>query len=141
MYKKILVLFLCCFCHVIFIQAQIKESDILGEWLTQKKDSRILIFKQGDKYFGKIVWGNNSLTKDEHNPDKNLRNRELMNLVILTGFKYDGDDVWEDGKVYDPIEGKTYSCKITLKTAQRLSIRGYVGISLFGRSEVWTKYK
>ncbi len=121
--------------------AQVKENDILGEWLTQKKDSRILIFKQGDKYFGKIVWGNNSFTKDIKNPKKELQNRELMGLVILTNFTFDGDNVWEDGKVYDPLEGKTYSCKITLKNAEKLNIRGYVGISLFGRSEVWTKFK
>ncbi len=122
-------------------KCQINQSQILGEWMSPKKDSRVLIYKQGEKYYGKITWGSGSSTKDEKNPKAELRSRDLVGLVILNDFKFDGDDTWEDGSIYDPREGKTYSCKMTLKDAGRLSIRGYIGISLFGRSEVWTKYK
>lgn len=119
--------------------AQLSESSILGEWISPKKDSRILIFKQGDTYEGRIVWGTGGPETDVKNPNPALRSRKLVGTVILTGFKYDGGLSWVDGEIYDPREGKTYSCKLKLKSNQSLTIRGYVGISLFGRNETWTR--
>ncbi|CCH52941.1 Protein of unknown function DUF2147 [Fibrisoma limi BUZ 3] len=121
--------------------AQSKPDAILGEWLSPKKDSRLLIYQQAGKYFGKITWGTGGPAKDEKNPNPALRNRDLIGLVILNDFQHDGEQTWEGGTIYDPRDGKTYSCKMTLKDASNLSIRGYVGVSLFGRSEVWTKVK
>ncbi|OYQ42651.1 DUF2147 domain-containing protein [Flavobacterium aurantiibacter] len=121
--------------------AQSKADAILGEWINEKKDAKFQIFKQGDKYFGKIIWGTGDQTKDTKNPDSKLRNRELIGLTILKNFVFDGDDTWEDGTIYDPREGKTYSCKITQKETNKINVRGFVGISLFGRTEVWTKIK
>lgn len=121
--------------------AQTKPDAILGEWLSPKKDSRLLIYRQANTYFGKITWGTGGSVKDEKNPDPSLRSRDVIGLVILKDFQYDGHQTWSGGTIYDPREGKTYSCKMTLKDANNLSIRGYVGVSLFGRSEVWTKVK
>lgn len=121
--------------------AQVPPAAIVGEWLSAKKDSRIIIAKQGTTYSGKIVWGTGQATTDEKNPDPALRNRNIIGLGILNNFVYDGADTWKDGTIYDPREGKTYSCKMTLKDAGHLSIRGYVGLSLFGRTEVWTRVK
>lgn len=118
---------------------QLAPTDILGEWTSPKKDSRILIYQQGDRFFGKIVWGTGGPDRDVKNPDAPLRSRPLVGAVILSGFSYQGDLTWVDGSIYDPREGKTYSCKMTLKSKRELSIRGYVGLSLFGRTEVWTK--
>lgn len=119
--------------------AQLAPTDILGEWTSPKKDSRVLIYQQGDRYFGKIVWGTGGPDRDVKNPDASLRSRPLIGTVILSGFSYDGDLTWVDGTIYDPREGKTYSCKMTLRNKRELNIRGYVGVSLFGRTEVWTK--
>ncbi|WP_188770620.1 DUF2147 domain-containing protein [Emticicia aquatilis] len=125
--------------------SQTKADAILGEWLSAKKDSRFLIYKQGNKYFGKVVWGTEVdkgiVAKDTKNPDPKLRNRDLLGLVLLKDFEFDMDDTWENGTIYDPREGKTYSCKMTLKNANQLDVRGFMGISLFGRSEIWTRYK
>ena len=77
---------------------------------------------------------------DRENPDPSLRARPIQNLVILWGFKYSGDNVWEDGRIYDPKEGKTYKCKMTLD-GDRLKIRGFIGVSLIGRTNVWTRVK
>ena len=121
--------------------AQTKADAIIGEWLSSKKDSRVFIYKEGSRYYGKITWGSGSVAKDEKNPDIALRNQDLIGLIILKDFRFDGDHTWNEGSIYDPREGKTYSCKMTLKDANSLSIRGYVGISLFGRSELWTRYK
>lgn len=122
-------------------EAQINADAIIGEWLSAKKDSRVQIYKQGTKYYGNIVWGTGNTHTDDKNPDATLRNRQLIGLTILKDFVFDGDDTWEDGTIYDPREGKTYSSKMTLKNNGQLSIRGYVGISLFGRSELWTRMK
>lgn len=117
---------------------------VVGTWLNEEKDAKVQIYKSGDKYFGKLVWMQNALEddgktprKDSKNTDPKLRSRGLQNLVILTNFEYD-DGEWTDGKIYDPKSGKTYSSKMKLNGRQ-LSIRGYVGVSMFGRTTVWTK--
>lgn len=118
--------------------AQVSSDNIIGNWLSPKKDSEIQIFKVNNKYYGKIVWGKGESTKDIKNPDVKLRSRDLIGLVILSNFEFDEDE-WNNGTIYDPREGKTYSCVITMKNKNELNIRGYVGVSLFGRAEVWTK--
>jgi uncharacterized protein (DUF2147 family) len=56
-------------------------------------------------------------------------------------FRVEKVGTWENGEIYDPKSGKTYSCVMKLESADKLSIRGYMGISLIGRSEVWTRVK
>lgn len=119
--------------------AQTKSDDITGEWLSAKKDTRVLIYRQGPKYYGKVTWGTGTSTKDEKNPDPALRDRDVVGLVILRDFEKGNDGTWLNGTIYDPREGKMYACKMTLKSANTLNIRGYVGISLFGRTDVWSK--
>ena len=112
---------------------------IIGEWLSQEKDGKISIFKQGDKFYGKISWGKTPGRKDTNNPDVKLRNRDLIGLVILQDFKYTGS-AWEDGKIYDPKSGKTYDCILKVKDNNKiLEIRGYVGVPMFGRTATWTR--
>jgi uncharacterized protein (DUF2147 family) len=67
------------------------------------------------------------------------RNNPVIGLVMLTAFKFDGDDEWIGGDIYDPESGKTYSSYMYLKDINTLKVRGYVGISLFGRTETWTR--
>ena len=77
---------------------------------------------------------------DKENPDENLRNRPILGLEILTDFVYDEDYTWEDGDIYDPKSGNSYSCKMYLsKDYKTLEVRGYIGISLFGRTETWKR--
>ena len=112
---------------------------ILGEWLSQEKDGKISIYKQGDKYYGKISWGKTPGRKDAKNPDAKLKNRDLIGLVILQDFKYTGS-AWENGKIYDPNSGKTYDCILKVKDNNKvLDIRGYVGMPMFGRTATWTR--
>lgn len=120
---------------------QNKGDDVLGDWVNEKKDSKFRIYKQGNKYFGKILWGEGKEEKDVKNPNPALRSRELVGLVLLNDFVFDGDDTWESGTIYDPREGKTYSCKMWMESYNILKVKGYVGISLFGRSETWARIK
>lgn len=138
------------FCFTLFLLnvslfAQTKPDDILGIWLTHgKKPAKIQIFKSGNKYFGKIMWlqipeENGQPMLDKNNPDEKLHSRQIMGLVILNGFAFNGSDEWDDGKIYDPDSGKTYNCYLSLKDKTTLKVRGYIGISLVGRTEYWTK--
>ena len=74
---------------------------------------------------------------DENNPDEAKRNTPLIGLVLLRGLEKDGDKEYDGGKIYDPKNGKTYSCKITYK-GNTLDLRGFVGVSLLGRTSTWT---
>jgi len=116
-----------------------KSDAILGEWINAEKDAKFEIYKKGDVYFGKIIWGTGGDTNDTKNPDPKLRTRELVGLTILNDFVFEGKNTWKDGTIYDPKNGKTYSCQLTLKSADKLDVRGFLGFSLFGRTETWTR--
>ena len=125
--------------------SQNNADDIIGVWLTGGKEpAKIQIYRSGEKYYGKIIWlknptENGKQRTDANNPDKAKRNNPIVGLIILTGFKFDGDDEWKNGDIYDPESGKTYSSYIYLKDNNTLKVRGYVGVSLFGRTETWTR--
>jgi uncharacterized protein (DUF2147 family) len=127
------------------------QSGILGTWKTEMDESKVEIFPCGEKVCGTIVWLKNpnyldssegkvgTPIIDRHNPDKSLRNRPLIGLRILEGFTSEGDNTWGNGTCYDPKSGKTYRGKIHLAAPDRLELRGYIGIPLFGRTSVWTR--
>jgi len=116
------------------------NDPILGKWQNPSGEGRIEIYKKGDKFYGKLYWIKDSSKKDLKNPKESLRSRNLQGLEILTNFTKNGK-TYEDGQIYDPKSGKTYSCKMTLKGDDALDIRGYVGVSLLGRTETWKRIK
>lgn len=123
-----------------------KKDDILGKWLNSSGEGQIEIYKRGDKYFGKLAWikePNDEKGKpktDQKNPTERLRSKPILGLEILKNFVFD-DGKWSDGTIYDPKSGKTYSCKLSLKDSNQLSVRGFVGVSLIGRTEVFKRVK
>jgi len=76
--------------------------------------------------------------RDIHNPDEALRQRPLEGLTIAKGLKYDRGS-WSGGRIYDPASGNTYRCKLDLVKEGFLRVRGYLGISLLGRTMYWQK--
>lgn len=116
-----------------------QSSDpILGKWQNPSGEGRIEIYKKGDKYFGKLYWIKDAGKKDTKNPDEKLRTRNIQGLEILKNFTKKGS-TYEEGEIYDPKSGKTYSCKMTLKGSDKLDIRGFMGLSLLGRTETWKR--
>lgn len=118
------------------------SASVEGRWLTQEKDGWIRLAIVGDSLEGSIAGspsGDEEREYDDRNPDPALRNRRLQGLTIMTGFTHSGDGRWTGGRVYDPNSGKTYKCTVTLLDANTLKLRGYIGVSLFGRSETWTR--
>jgi uncharacterized protein (DUF2147 family) len=122
---------------------------IVGKWLSAKKRNQVQIYKQGNKYYGKLVWmvePNDPLTHkpklDRENPDETLRSRPLLNVVLLTNLTYKGNNLWDGGEIYNPEDGKTYNCDLSLKDANSLDLHGYVmGISFLGKTRTWTRVK
>lgn len=129
----------------LFVSAICYAQDITqGTWYSEDKTGKIQFFKQGDKINGKLVWikepnENGKPKVDKENPDVKLRTRPIVGLTIFKNFKNSGKGVFEDGEVYDPQNGKTYSCKMTLVSPTQLDIRGYIGISIIGRTSKFTK--
>lgn len=125
--------------------AQNKDA-IVGTWVNATGEAHVNIYKKGEKYFGKIDWL--KAPKDEKgkpktdykNPDESLRSRPILGMEMLKDFIYE-DGKWTDGKIYDPKSGKTYSCNMNIKDNGQLNMRGYIGISLIGRSETWKRVK
>lgn len=128
---------LCCFS--LAIQAQNKANDIVGYYIVPSKEGAIRIYEEQGKYYGKIILNKDPNKLDANNPDKTKQTRKLLGLNILNSFTFDGDDLWMDGTIYDPKNGKTYSCKITRNANGDLNIRGFIGVSILGRTEIFTK--
>jgi uncharacterized protein (DUF2147 family) len=121
------------------------NNDVVGEWYNAEKDAVITLFEDGETISGKITWmkfpndENGNPKTDPLNPDEKLRNRARLGMVMMNNFTLTEDNVWEDGELYDPKKGKTYSGMITLKDANTLDLRGYIGFSFIGRSSTWTR--
>ncbi len=143
---------------------QASEPDaVLGFWFADEGKSKIEIYKCKTKYCGRIVWlkepnypaddekGMAGLVKvDRENKTEALRSRAIVGLDIMTGFVFDKapeyqdeeeniSPSWSDGKIYDPRNGKMYSCNMALRNPKQLEVNGYIGIPLFGRTETWIR--
>lgn len=139
----LLALFLCL---VSFTWAQAQKGSPIGTWVNADGKAHIEIYQNGDKLFGKIVWlkepnRNGKPKQDMHNPDPKLQQRPILGMVMLRDFEPAGNGKWEDGKIYDPESGKEYSCYMKMLGADKMEVKGYIGISLIGRSQTWTRVK
>ena len=129
---------------VIFFIFQVSFSQtIFGKWKTVDDETGmengiVEIYEKAGKVYGRII---EILEKEKkyfkcemcEGEDKN---KPILGLVIIKGLKKKGD-FYEGGKVTDPKNGKSYHCKMTLEGKDKLIVRGYIGISLFGRSQTW----
>ncbi len=117
----------------------------LGVWLALGDDGgkgHIEFYECGDKLCGKLVWSSDPEARDIHNPDESKRDRLVVGTDILTELTPDGENFWDYGRLYDATTGKTWNCNITvLPGNDKLKIRGYWGISLFGQSRIWERVK
>jgi uncharacterized protein (DUF2147 family) len=129
-----------------FASAQsVQSDDIAGLWETGSGKARVNIIKSGNYFYGRIVWLKEPLNEegkpkvDKNNPDETKRSTPLLGYRMLSSFEYKGDNLWEDGTIYDPESGSTYSCKITMDDKNTMNIRGFIGIAAFGRTDVWKR--
>lgn len=121
------------------------SQTIIGKWKTiddetGKERGIVEIFERNGKIFGRII----DILDIEHKHHKcekcegEDKNKPILGLTIIKGMKKNGNE-YEGGKVLDPKNGKSYHCKITLDGKDKLIVRGYIGIPLFGRSQTWIR--
>ena len=126
------------------LSASVRSDVLIGTWENSTGHIRVEIYKKGHLFYGTLVWlknpyHNGKPKTDWKNPDPALRNRQIIGLVIIRGFIYEGNYVWDSGKVYDPDSGNDYSCKLQLINKNSLEVRGFIGITFIGRTEIWTR--
>jgi len=126
--------------------AQNSDGDkILGVWEVGSGKARVKVSKYGEKYAGKMVWLLNPKYEDgtpkvdKNNFDKSKISFPLLGYTMLIGFEYVGNNKWDNGTIYDPENGNTYNCVITRIDDNTLEVRGYIGVSLFGRTDTWKR--
>ena len=158
--KKILFSVMICMFFVLFFGAVVKaEEPIVGTWVTVadegkdkgKQTSYIEMFEKDGLFFGRIT--KLLLPPDADNPKDlcikcsgDLKNKPMVGMVIVENMKKTGKIdpklgmEYSGGTILDPDEGTTYKCRMWLK-GDVLTTRGYIGISLFGRSQEWSRKK
>ncbi len=133
---------------VLFASTALAEASAVGRWTTiddetGKPKSVVAIWEEGGKLFGKIEKLFRAPDEDQ-NPkcvecDGELKDMPIVGMTILRDLEKD-DDEWSGGTVLDPANGKTYSCTIAVEDGgKKLKVRGYMGISLLGRTQHWVR--
>ncbi|HNW27618.1 MAG TPA: DUF2147 domain-containing protein [Spirochaetota bacterium] len=142
MKKTMIALTMVAFCIMLTVTllAAFTADSVIGTWLVPKGDAKVTIYKCGEKFCGKVSWLKTPEDLDTKNPDPAKRKNKILGMDMLWGFHFEKGE-WVGGQIYDPDSGDTYKCKMYLKSDDKLNVRGYVGVPLFGRSEIWTRVK
>lgn len=107
---------------------------IIGVWQTSDQKAQITIDRKDSLYQGKL--SNATLSIDK---TVNLKlPTGLLGIYILRDLKFNGNNRWE-GMIFDPKSRKTYECYLKLEDDGTMKVRGYKGISLFGKSQYWNR--
>ncbi len=135
------------FCVVLFVATErILAADspsVTGLW--KNEDASFEVYEENGKLNAKIVSLREPLAPDGrqktdiHNPDAGKHSRPIVGMVFMTGFTATGSGKWGNGTIYDPKSGNTYSCNMELQGTDTLRVRGYIGVSLIGRTETWKR--
>ena len=120
-----------------------QKSSVVGKWktiddATGKPISVVEIYEKNGKYYGKVDEVLDPSSKDKTctkclGADKGA---PIVGLVVIKGLKKDGHE-YSGGEILDPKHGKLYKCYIKLESANKLKVRGFIGFSLFGRTQYW----
>ncbi|CAM3442397.1 DUF2147 domain-containing protein [Flavobacterium longum] len=123
-----------------------QKSSIVGRWKTiddetGKAVSIVEIYESKGKIFGRVaeLLNPSDRTKTCSKCDGSDKDKPIMGLVVIKGLLRD-DNAYK-GKILDPKHGRIYECIVKLENKDKLKVRGYVGISLFGRTQYWHRVK
>jgi len=140
--KKVSIILLAC-----LITSFVGAQSIFGKWktidpVTGNDESIIEVYKKDGKAYAKVIAIINEADRDKTciNCKGKNKNKPILGLDILDGLRENGDE-WSGGKILDPKNGKYYKCYIKLTEENTLKLRGYIGISLLGRTEYWYRFK
>ena len=123
--------------------ARADDSDIVGYWLTKKKDVVVRIDACGrdrTQRCGWIYWLDPQVEQiDSKTPDPALRGQPLCGVRVLYDLKPDQDNVWRDGLIYKADDGKVFRAKLEKVDAERIDLRGYLGFPALGKTTYLTR--
>lgn len=142
--KRSLVLSLAVFFTMVF---NAQSQSVIGRWKTiddetNKPKSVVEIYEKSGKIYGKVVEifeadKRNKVCEECSGEDKN---KPILGIIVIKGLKKDGKE-YNDGQILDPKNGKLYKCYITLEGNDKLKVRGFIGVSLLGRTQYWYRVK
>ena len=122
-----------------------QSNSVEGIWITTddvtgREKSEVLIYKDSGKLYGKII--NLLLPEDKGKLctkcKGEYKNKPIEGMIILNDLILE-DGIWEDGTIIDPKSGKIYDCYLSLEKQNILKVRGYLGFSLLGRTQIWKR--
>lgn len=112
--------------------AQATEDPVIGTWWNVKKTAHITIAPCEKSVCGKISWMNEpnnddgSPKRDINNDEEELRDRTILGMQIIGGFEREEPGVWDDGDIYNPEDGNTYSSNMAITKEGNLAVEGCV---------------
>ncbi|WP_310377547.1 DUF2147 domain-containing protein [Flavobacterium sp.] len=135
------------FILLLLFSITIHSQTVIGKWKTiddetNQPKSIVEIYEIKGKIYGKVI----EIIELEHknkvcsNCSGDDKNKPILGMTIIKGLIKDKTE-YSAGKILDPKNGKLYKCYITLETKDKLKVRGYIGISLFGRTQYWYRVK
>lgn len=124
-----------------------QHHSVLGRWKTiddetGKPVSIIEIYEKHNKIYGKVVeiFSPKSKVPRCEKCEGEDKNKPILGLVVIKGLVKDKEE-YTHGKILDPKHGKLYKCSLSLEEKDRLKVRGYIGINLLGRTQIWERVK
>ncbi len=120
-----------------FAQSAPGASPETGRWITESGNLEVEIAPCGPALCGTVikVIANRSMRKADAAMAP-ADNRSPLGMQILTGFVPAGDGEWK-GRIYNRENGETYDCLMSLAAPDQLKVRGYKGLPLFGKTQIW----
>lgn len=121
------------------------DDQLNGYWIDEHGEVILDIYPCANARCGRVAWlrlplgPDRDWLKDYRNPDVKLRDRPVCGLEVLSGFVQQPDGKWGEGSVYVSDLGMTFSGQAEVLSPTQVQVRGYMLVSLFGHSEVWTK--
>lgn len=143
MKKYLLATFLFLFGIMAYAQSAIGTWKTIDDKSGQEKSFVEISQAKDGSLHGKVVKiltpGKENAKCDDCKGD--LKGKPINGMEILWGLKPDGKNEWSGGQIMDPNNGKTYKAKMKLKDANTLDVRGFIGVSLLGRTQTWYRVK
>ena len=126
--------------HTLSIKSQTYNADqIIGDWISPKKDLIVRCYKENNLYYGKVVWFYRYYPVQPDNPN-GLPESQWVNTVVMSKFSF-ADNEWSGGEIYEIKIGKTYDAYIKLLDTNTLIVTGYVFWRIFSETTSFTRYK
>ena len=110
-------------CHTSL--AQTKADAIVGDWITTERNAIIRCYKEGNRYFGKVLWYDAFKEEEEGHPIDPIDNTRFLNTIFMKNFVFDKNE-WSGGRIIDAYHDKSYSAFARFNDKQQLEVTGYI---------------